>query len=74
VIWIVIGIAILIITIAGIVVWPLCIDPGERRKQREIAAIRAKSMRARYELDQAALGFHRALSDAIARAQRDRHS
>ena len=73
-IWIVIGTAIFIITVAGVAVWSLCENPSERQKQQEIAAIRAKSMRARYELDQAALGFHRALSEAIARAQRDGHS
>ncbi len=73
-IWLVIGSFVALMLVAGLVAWLLCESPVEIAKREQLAAIRARALRANYELDQASFAIRRAVSDAVQKGLRDRDS
>jgi hypothetical protein len=73
VILIIIAFIVFMITL-GFIIWANHESPLERAKREQIATIRARAVRANYELDQAAFAARRAIFEAIRQGHRDRDS
>ncbi|MFW8744814.1 hypothetical protein [Mesorhizobium japonicum] len=72
-IWVVLGV-LAFIGIVALVLLALASCPTiDETKKAELDAIKARAVRANYELDRAAFAQRRAISDAIQKAQRDHH-
>ncbi len=72
-VWIVLGaLALLGLVIVVLLALARCTSVDEAKKA-DLDAVRARAVRANYELDRAAFAQRRAISDAIQKAQRDHH-
>jgi hypothetical protein len=67
-----------VVALVGVVVAVLLLQATSSQtlndaKKAELDAIRARAVRANFELDRAAFAHRRAISDALQKAQRDHH-
>jgi hypothetical protein len=72
--WLIVGIVVVIAAVFAFFARACHESPLERAKREQLAAIRARAVRANYELDQAAFAARRAIFEAVQQGLRDRDS